>query len=131
MNVEKFRTLCLSLPGATENVQWGHDLVFKVGGKMFAVAALDAGATHCASFKCTDEGFVELQEYEGAVPAPYMARNKWIAIEQFDTVPDREIDSRVRESYRLVVEKLPKNEQAKIAGAPIARARPAAKKPRR
>src|SRR3954447_6320640 len=104
MNVEKFRTECLSLPGATENVQWGHDLVFKVGGKMFAVAALDAAATHAASFKCTDEGFVELQEHEGAVPAPYMARAKWIAIERFDTLPDREIRARLRESYRLVFE---------------------------
>lgn len=74
MNIEKFRKQCLSMPGATETVQWGNDLVFKVGGKRFAVAALDAAATHCVSFKCSDEGFAELQEFEGAVPASYLAR---------------------------------------------------------
>jgi predicted DNA-binding protein (MmcQ/YjbR family) len=115
MNADKFRKLCLSLPGATENVQWGNDLVFKVGGKMFAVAALDASASHRASFKCRDETFAELQEHEGAVPAPYLARAKWIAIAAWDTLPDREIEARVRESHRLVFEKLPKKEQAKIS----------------
>src|SRR3954465_13286817 len=117
MNADKFRSLCLSLPGATETVQWGSDLVFKVGGRMFAVAALDAAATHRASFKCTDEGFAELQEYEGAVPAPYMARAKWIAVERWDTLRDRDVESRVRESYRLVFERLPKKEQARIGAA--------------
>jgi len=115
MNAEKFRQLCLSLPGATENLQWGNDLVFKVGGRMFAVAALDADATHRASFKCSDERFAELQEYEGAVPAPYLARAKWIAVAAWDTLPDREIDARVRESHRLVFEKLTGKERAKIS----------------
>jgi len=97
--------------------------VFKVGGKMFAVAALDADATHRASFKCTDEGFAELQEYEGAVPAPYLARAKWIAVAAWDTLPDREIDARVRESHRLVFEKLTGKERAKISGAKTAAAK--------
>jgi predicted DNA-binding protein (MmcQ/YjbR family) len=123
MNVEKFRRLCLSLPGASENVQWGNDLVFKVGGKMFAVAALDAAATHRASFKCTDEGFVELQEHDGAVPAPYLARAKWIAVESWSTLPDREFEARVRESHRLVFEKLTGKERARIAGGTVTRGR--------
>jgi predicted DNA-binding protein (MmcQ/YjbR family) len=117
MNVDAFRKLSLSMPGATETVQWGNDLVFKVGGKMFAVAALDNGAKYCVSFKCSDEGFAELQETEGAVPAPYMARAKWIALERFDTVPDREIQERIREAYRLVFEKLPKKAQADAASS--------------
>lgn len=123
MNAEKFRKLCLSMPGATETVQWGNDLVFKVGGKMFAVAALDAASTHRASFKCSDEGFAELQEQEGAVPAPYMARAKWIAVAGWDTLPDREFDARVREAYRLIVEKLPKKTQAAISATPSPSAR--------
>ena len=128
MNTEKFRKLCLSLPGATENVQWGNDLVFKVGGKMFAVAALDAEATHRASFKCTDESFAELQEIEGAVPAPYMARARWIAVAAWDTLPDLEIDARIRESHRLVFEKLTGKERARISGAK--QAAPAQRRPR-
>ena len=76
MNVERFRKLCLSMPGATEHVQWGNDLVFKVGGRMFAVAALDADASHRVSFKCSDEQFVVLQECDGVVAAlPLPARS--------------------------------------------------------
>jgi predicted DNA-binding protein (MmcQ/YjbR family) len=125
MNAEKFRTLCLSMPGATETVQWGNDLVFKVGGRMFAVAALDAAAAYRASFKCSDEGFAELQEVEGAVPAPYLARAKWIALERFDTLPDREIDARIRDAYRLVFDKLTKKARAEAAGR---KTRPTAKR---
>jgi predicted DNA-binding protein (MmcQ/YjbR family) len=142
MNVEKFRTLCLSMPGATETVQWGNDLVFKVGGKMFAVAALDAAATHRASFKCSDEGFSELQEIEGAVPAPYLARAKWIALERFDVLGDRDLQDRIAQAYGLVAAKLTKKEQAKISATPSpakprkgsgspGRSRPRAKTPRR
>jgi predicted DNA-binding protein (MmcQ/YjbR family) len=110
MNIERFRKLCLSLPGATENVQWGNDLVFKVGGRMFAVAALDVQATHRASFKCSPERFVELQENEGVVPAPYLARAKWLALERFDSLSDAEIEDGVRGSYELVKEKLTKKQ---------------------
>jgi predicted DNA-binding protein (MmcQ/YjbR family) len=115
MNIEKFRKHCLSMPGTTETVQWGNDLVFKVGGRMFAVAALDVAASHRVSFKCSDEGFAELQEFEGAVPAPYLARAKWIALERFDALGDREIQARLAEAYALVFAKLTKKEQAKIS----------------
>ena len=115
MNVERFRTLCLSMPGATEHVQWGNDLVFKVGGRMFAVAALDADARHRVSFKCSDEQFVELQEHEGVAPAPYLARAKWLALERFDALDDRTIDACVRGAYALVKMKLTKKEQAGLS----------------
>ena len=118
MNIEKFRKHCLSMPGATETVQWGNDLVFKVGGRMFAVAALDAGATHRVSFKCSDEGFAELQEIEGAGRAPYLARAKWIALERFDTLSDRETQDRLAEAYALVFAKLTKKARAQISASP-------------
>ena len=60
MDIESVRAYCLSFPHATENVQWGADLVFKIGGKMFAVIGLDAGSDHCMSFKATPEKFAEL-----------------------------------------------------------------------
>ena len=50
MNVEWFRKFCMSLPHSTEEVLWGGDLVFKIGGKMYAVAVLDPAAV-CMSFK--------------------------------------------------------------------------------
>jgi predicted DNA-binding protein (MmcQ/YjbR family) len=117
MNLEKFRKICLGFPAATEQIQWGHDLVFKVGGRMFAVAATEPSA-HVVSFKCSDEGFAELLEQEGVAPAPYMARAKWVALERFDTLSDREIQERLAEAYRLIFEKLTKKEQEKIARVP-------------
>jgi predicted DNA-binding protein (MmcQ/YjbR family) len=122
MTIDKFRTICLGFPAATEQIQWGHDLVFKVGGRMFAVAATEPSA-HAASFKCSDEGFAELLEEEGVSPAPYMARAKWVAVERFDTLSDREMQDRLAEAYRLVFEKLTKKEQARIYSAKSASGR--------
>jgi predicted DNA-binding protein (MmcQ/YjbR family) len=127
MNVERFRKLCLSMPGATEHVQWGNDLVFKVGGRMFAVAALDADASHRVSFKCSDEQFVELQEHDGVVAAPYLARAKWVALERFDALDDRTIEGCVRDAHALVKSKLTKKAQAALG----ATSRPSRAAPRK
>ena len=122
MNLDKFRKICLSFPAATEQIQWGSDLVFKVGGRMFAVAATEPGA-HAVSFKCSDEGFAELLEQDGIVPAPYMARARWVALERLDTLSDREIHDRLGEAYQLVFAKLTKKEQSRISGTPNDRTR--------
>lgn len=108
MNLEKLRAHALSCPDATENVQWGEDLVFKIGGKMFAVACLAPGETK-VSFKCTPEEFAELVEQEGIKPADYVARYHWITLEAWDALPDREIRRLVADSYELVKAKLPKS----------------------
>ena len=116
MNLERFRKHCMSLPGATEQIQWGADLVFKVGGKMFAVAATEAEASHRLSFKCSDESFAELVEQEGVVPAPYLARAKWVALERFDSLGDKELESRIVDAYTIIFQKLSKPQQAAIGG---------------
>ncbi|MFY9619323.1 MAG: MmcQ/YjbR family DNA-binding protein [Pyrinomonadaceae bacterium] len=108
MNSESVRAHCLSFPHATENVQWGNDLVFKIAGKMFAVMVLEPPAKYVLSFKCTEEKFNELIEQDGIDPAPYMARNKWAALERFDVLPDRELRALLRNSYEMVLSKLPK-----------------------
>jgi predicted DNA-binding protein (MmcQ/YjbR family) len=115
MNLERLRTICLKHPGATEQIQWGADLIFKVGGKMFAVAATEPEAGHRLSFKCGDEEFAELVEQDGIVPAPYLARAKWVALETFDALSDREIEQRIKDSYDLVFAKLTKKDQSSIA----------------
>ena len=114
MNLEWMRQNCLSFPHATENVQWVKDLVFKVGGKMFAVAALEPGA-HLFSFKCTPEKFAELVEMPAIVPAPYLARSYWVAFEREDALPRAETRRLLRQSYDLVFGKLPKKAQAELA----------------
>jgi predicted DNA-binding protein (MmcQ/YjbR family) len=116
LDIESVREYCLSFPHATENVQWGADLVFKIAGKMFAVISLDKGSDHCMSFKCTPENFAELTERRNIVPAPYVARYHWVALETFDAVKEKELKTLLRHSYDLVFEKLPKKAQAQLEG---------------
>ena len=73
MNVDWLREVCLSFPGATEQIQWGNDLLFKVGGKMFAITPLEPASVFL-SFKTSPETFVELTERADIIPAPYLAR---------------------------------------------------------
>src|SRR3954462_8246758 len=108
MNVETLRAYCLSLPHATENVQWGDDLVFKVGGKMFTVASLEPEHGYLMSVKCTPEKFAELVEMEDIDPAPYVARYPWVALKRYDALPAAELKALIRASYDLVVAALPK-----------------------
>ena len=107
MNIEWVRRYCMSMPHATETVQWGEHLVFKVGGKVFAVLALEP-AKVWLSLKCQPEAFAELVERPGIIQAPYFARNQWVALEAEDALTVAEIKGSVRTSYNLVVEKLPK-----------------------
>jgi predicted DNA-binding protein (MmcQ/YjbR family) len=117
MNTETLRSYCLSLPRATEDIKWGHDLCFLIAGKMFAVASLEKSDAHCVSFKCTPERFAELTEMDGIIPAPYMARNHWVTLERFSALRDAEIKEFVRDSYQMVLEKLPKKTRDSLAAA--------------
>ena len=108
MDVEQVHTYCLSFPHVTEEILWGNDLVFKIGGRMFAVIGLDAASDHCMSFKCTPEKFAELIEQDGIAPAPYVARYHWVALERFSALSEKELKSLLRTAYDLIFEKLPK-----------------------
>ena len=118
MNADQIRDLCLSLPGTTEQIQWGNDLVFKVAGKMFLCMGTDAGS--CYSFKSSKVAFYELTELPGVNPAPYLARAHWVQIDpstcRLDT---RQIEDLIRQSYELVVAKLPKKTQKVLAEAEL------------
>jgi predicted DNA-binding protein (MmcQ/YjbR family) len=110
--IDWVRAFCLSLPHATEGVQWEHDLLFRIAGKMFCVANLEPGMGPTKiAFKCTPEKFAELVEIEGIIPAPYMARNHWVAIIEMDALRQPELKELIRNSYQLVLEKLPKRTQ--------------------
>jgi predicted DNA-binding protein (MmcQ/YjbR family) len=111
LDIDRIRSVCLAFPHATENVQWGNDLVFKAAGKMFAVAALEPGP-HCLSFKTTPGGFAELTERPGIVPSPYLAWAHWVSLESGRAMPSAEIERRLREAYDLTVAKLPKRTRA-------------------
>ena len=120
MNVDWVRAHCLALPHTTEEILWGDDLVFKIGGKMYAVVVLPShskapGHKVVMSFKCTPAVFAELVELPGIIPAPYSARMHWVALEREDALPRAEIKRLIRQSYELVIAKLPKKKQAELA----------------
>lgn len=112
MDLESLRIFCLSLPGATEQIQWESDLLFKVGGKMFVVTGL--GARFSLSFKCTPEKFGELVEREDIIPAPYLAKHNWVALRSEKALSTKELKDLIRGSYDLVFAKLPKKARLEI-----------------
>jgi predicted DNA-binding protein (MmcQ/YjbR family) len=113
MDVEWVRRYCLALPHTTESVQWGSDLVFKIGGKMFAVTCLEP-AKVWMSFKCSPEDFAELIERPGIIPAPYLARAQWVALENEDALSAAETKRLLKRAHDLVLEKLPKKTRASL-----------------
>jgi predicted DNA-binding protein (MmcQ/YjbR family) len=127
VNIDWVRKYCMSMPHATETVQWGDDLVFKVGGKMFAVVVL-VPAKVWLSFKCSPEEFAELTERPGIIPAPYSARYHWVALETQDALPLAELEQLLRQSYRLVMGKLPKKAQAALSATRGKRIQPTARR---
>lgn len=118
MNIDWVRKYCLAMPHATETVQWGDDLVFKVGGKMFAAVVL-VPAKVWLSFKCSPEEFAELTERPGIIPAPYSARYYWVALETHDALNFAELERFLRSSYDMVFAKLPRKTQSALSNAKI------------
>ena len=110
MSVDFVREVAMSLPSVTEQIQWEDHLIFKIGGKIFALTTLGPVGVRL-SVKSTPEKFAELTEIQGVIPAPYMARNYWVALERWDAIPPREIEELIRESYQLVFEKLPRRDR--------------------
>jgi predicted DNA-binding protein (MmcQ/YjbR family) len=114
MNIDQLRKICLAFPGVTEQIQWEDDLLFKVAGKMFALTPLEPSRLWLC-LKASPEEFAELTERPGIIPAPYLARAKWIAIENANAVSPAETATLLKRSYELVVEKLPKATREKLS----------------
>jgi predicted DNA-binding protein (MmcQ/YjbR family) len=103
---------CRGLPGATEDVKWGHDLVFSVGDKMFAAFGLPDGEP--IGMKVDPVAFASLTQQPGIIPAPYMARHSWINVISRDALPAQAIKELIRQSHALVAEKLPRKVRAEL-----------------
>ncbi len=108
MDSEALREFCLSLPHVTEDIQWENDLLFRIGAKIFAIMGLAPAESSVFSFKCTPEKYTELIEREGIIPAPYVARYHWVALQRLDALGDRELKNLIEGSYQMVFAKLPK-----------------------
>lgn len=106
MDIEALRSVCMGLPGATEDIKWENDLCFLIGGKMFCVTALDSKPV-MISLKVDGENYDELILKEGIVPAPYLARHKWVLIKDVNAIPPVQLMKMIRQSYKLIKAKLP------------------------
>jgi predicted DNA-binding protein (MmcQ/YjbR family) len=105
MNVDSIRSYCLSFPEATEKLQWGDALCFKVAAKMFAVLGLDQVRF---TFKCSPEAFAELIERQDVRPAPYLGRHQWVMLDRLDALPGPELKELIQQSYEMVSAKAAK-----------------------
>jgi predicted DNA-binding protein (MmcQ/YjbR family) len=110
MNLDKIRDICISFPGATEGIKWEDHICFMVAEKMFCITGDFGGA----NFKVSDEDFEALTERSGIIPAPYMAHNKWVKVEQFSKLKDKEWEHYLRQSYDIIRAKLPKKKQKEL-----------------
>jgi predicted DNA-binding protein (MmcQ/YjbR family) len=105
-----FDAACRALKGTTMVVQWGADGVYKVGGRIFAVAGSSGGV----SFKVTDIAFEALTESGRARPAPYLARAKWVHFEDIAALDSDEVRDWLATAHTLVAAKLTRAQRAEI-----------------
>jgi predicted DNA-binding protein (MmcQ/YjbR family) len=112
MTIDMIREIASKLPHVTEDIKWGNDLCFCIAEKMFCVTGLESPVK--VSLKVTDEEFDELIERTGFVPAPYMARNKWVLIDASSKISKKELSHFIQQSYNLVKARLPEKLREKL-----------------
>ena len=112
MDAERLRTHLLTLPHVVETMQWGDNLLFwvgdkAIGGKMFALINLSLSSHGVLSFAAGPERFAELVESEGVIPAPYMARNHWVALQTWSALPPTQLLAELKNAHARTHAKLP------------------------
>ncbi len=115
---ETLRALAASLPGATKDIKWGADLVYSVGAKMFCVFLLHDGRAASCSLKVDDDRFLELTGVPGVIPAPYLARARWIQVKPGHALAAADLGQLLRRSHALVAAKLTHKLQVEIGIRP-------------
>ena len=107
MTPAAFDRYCRSLPAAAYVNQWGGSHVYKVGGKLFAIAAaFGPDADLAYTFKTSDMSYALLIEQGLARPAPYLARAKWVQLTSHDALPDVELKAYILQAHDLIVARL-------------------------
>ena len=113
MTNDSIRAFCLSLPMTTEEVQWEEHLLFKIGGKMFAIIQLGG---HRCNFKTTPEKYADFVEMPNIVPSSHnMWKYQWVTTETLTALPDSDFRDALQESYDLVRASLSKKFQTELA----------------
>jgi predicted DNA-binding protein (MmcQ/YjbR family) len=123
MDAERIRAYILTLPHAVETMQWGANLVFwvgdkTIGGKMFALVNLDGDGKGVISYAAGPQRYSELLEIEGIIPAPYMARIYWVAVERWSVFRTTEWEQELSAAHTLTFNKLPPRTRAVLVMPP-------------
>jgi predicted DNA-binding protein (MmcQ/YjbR family) len=127
MNLSAIQKFCASLPQAKAEIKWEIDHVFTIGAKMFAVAYANREGEVHVGFKVDDDLFLQFTDRPGFMPAPYLARAKWVRVTDLKAVNDTEMKALLRRSYELVCAKLTRKIQGELGLLPKL-PKPAAKK---
>lgn len=116
MTLEEYNGFCALLGSTTHVVQWGGAHVWKVGGKVFAIAGWSHGDGLAVTFKCSDIAYDVLRDQPGLRPAPYLASRgmKWIQRQTADTMDDEALKDYLRESRRLVALNLSRKARSEL-----------------
>ena len=119
MTRDEFDAYCGSLKATTHVVQWGNASVWKIGGKIFAICSVwgkgDGDAEgQKIGFKCSDMAYALLTEEDGIVPAPYLARAKWVQIEDADAMSDDDLRGYIAKAYEIVAGKLTRAQRTEL-----------------
>lgn len=123
MNLETFYEYCLSKKAVTEHFPFDEEtLVFKVGGKMFALSSLKQWEKQepSVNLKCDPERALELRANYDAINEGYhMSKIHWNTVAINQDVPDAMLKALIDHSYDLIFKSLTKKIQAEIAALPI------------
>ena len=112
MNIEQLRELCLSMPGATEDIKYGSDLCYSIAGKIFCGTRIEGPFR--TGIKCDENDFAELIEREGIVPMPRLSATGWVRIESSEALNKKEWERLIKNSYSLIVLSLPKRKKQQL-----------------
>lgn len=112
---DAFNSFCASLKSTTHVVQWGNADVWKVGGKVFAIAGWNEGRD-AYTFKVSDIAYEVLQDQPGIRPAPYLASRgmKWLQVYDDPGLSNDSLKDHIVMSYDMIVAKLTKNTRAEL-----------------
>ena len=123
MKLDDFNRFCSSLKATTTVIQWGGAHVWKVGGKIFAIASYWGPNTKGKSlpeegsrisFKCSNFSYRVLIEQEGIIPAPYLARAKWVQLQEPDAMTDEDVKSYLTQAHEIISAKLTRKQRQEL-----------------
>lgn len=113
MTIEDLQQLCSTLKGTTQDIKWEDHLCFSVGKKLYLITSPEL-VPPTASFKTSENDFALLTEREGIFPARYLARYKWVQVDDINRLSLSEWKKYLKQSYEMVIDKLPAKTRKEI-----------------